>query len=148
VKTAPPPTDVTTTPVEVLPARVGAHPLATSAQGTDERRVAVRRQELVNESIGLLLRGGDTWLEVKRAREASAREDEASARRIAELDAQTRAEVARIEAHLGGAREQTDRLRLLLDYLATNPTLDPAIAQAIAQAIPALTAHPGTHDTP
>ncbi len=148
MKTATPPTGLTATPVELLPARASTAPVTTTSLSADERRVAVRRQELVNESIGLLLRGGDTWLEVKRAREASAREDEASARRIAELDAQTRAEVARVEAHLGGAREQTERLRLVLDYLATNPTLDPAIKQAIAQAIPALTAHPGTHGTP
>ena len=99
-----------------------------------------RAVETVADVIGVLVRGGNAWIEVGQGREQSERDNEATQRRIAELDAGTRDYLGRLGGDLSKTKEKTEQLRLLLDYAAGSAKdVPPAIAEGVCMALDNLT---------
>ena len=96
--------------------------------------------EIVAGVVQLVLRAGHAAIDNGQENAKLEQERERHGLALAKLDAETRAEVERIEASLRGAKEQTARLAMLCDLVATKGRDMPdAVAEGVGRAIAACT---------
>lgn len=88
----------------------------------------------------LLLRGGQIFLDVYRQRQDSTREDEEVSRKLQLLNAQTQTELVKVQEESGKAHEETNRLKVLLDfYTANQGQLDEQLLTLVRSAVTDIT---------
>lgn len=104
----------------------------------DERREHLK-QDAAAGLIGLLLKGGEVFLEGQALENQAANGWEETKQRLALIDAESEAELRKLQECLHGAKEKTQRLSMVLGFAAQNPGLHPAIAEGIAKAVDNLT---------
>lgn len=94
-----------------------------------------KKAEAAMKVVDLIVHGGRVFLDVQAANVEMTRNRKATEDSIALLDAQTNAELKKLEQALLTEQDKTKRLQIVADAAARQQDMNPVLAEALAHAL-------------
>lgn len=112
-------------------------PSSDLAQQREQVDLEARRKgiEAAAKVVDLIVHGGHVFLNAHAAQVEMTKARQATEDAISLLDAQTTAELRKLERSLHGERDKTERLRIIADVAAKQVNVNPVLAEAFAHVL-------------